>query len=126
MNFRLRTSKKAGDRLKELQDKLRLTPNILCRYAVVLSLRNSEPVVNFVNDTSGLEFNRTTLTGEYDYLFKALIAQRLGREITDEEFFPDLFNAHLERGITILESEYDYAGNQEKMIVNLLTKTPGG
>lgn len=125
MNFRLKTSKKTGDKLKELQDKIRLTPNILCRYAVVLSLRHPEPVINFVKDTAGLEFNRVTLTGAYDFVFKALIAQRLERQITDEEYFPDLFSAHLERGITMLENEYDYAGNQEKMIVNLLTKIPG-
>ncbi|MFC3800949.1 DNA sulfur modification protein DndE [Cohnella sp. GCM10012308] len=122
MNFRLKTSKKTGDKLKELQDKIRLTPNILCRYAVVLSLRNPEPAIAFVKDTSGLEFNRNTVTGIYDYVFKALIAQHMARDISDEEYFPDLFNAHLERGIFMLENEYDYAGNQEKMIVNLLTK----
>ncbi|MGG1639115.1 DNA sulfur modification protein DndE [Paenibacillus sp. NRS-1760] len=125
MNFRLRTSKKTAEKLKELQDKIRMTPNILSRYAVVLSLRNPEPVVNFVKDTSGLEFNRTTLTGSYDFIFKSLIAQHSHREISDDEFFPDLFNAHLERGISILESEYEYAGNQEKMIINLMTKMPG-
>lgn len=125
MNFRLRTSKKASEKLKSLQDKTRLTPNILSRYAVVLSLRNPEPVINYVKDTSGLEFNRNTLTGSYDFLIKSLIAQHAQREITDEEYFPDLFNAHLERGITLLESEYEYAGNQEKMIINLMTKMPG-
>ncbi|MFP4978256.1 DNA sulfur modification protein DndE [Paenibacillus sp. CN-4] len=125
MNFRLRTSKKTAEKLKNLQDKTRMTPNILSRYAVVLSLRNPEAVINFVRDTSGLEFNRTTLTGAYDFLFKSLIAQHTQREITDEEYFPDLFNAHLERGISLLENEYDYAGNQEKMIINLMTKMPG-
>lgn len=125
MNFRLRTSKKTADKLKNLQDKTRMTPNILSRYAVVLSLRNPEAVINFVRDTSGLEFNRTTLTGSYDFLFKSLIAQHTLREITDDEYFPDLFNAHLERGVSLLENEYDYAGNQEKMIINLMTKMPG-
>ncbi|MBY3618576.1 DNA sulfur modification protein DndE [Acinetobacter sp. CUI P1] len=125
MNFRLRTSKKTADKLKDLQDKIRLTPNILSRYAVVLSLRNPEPIVTFVKDTSGLEFNRTTLTGSYDFLFKSLIAQHAQRKITDEEYFPDLYNAHLERGIILLESEYDYVGNQEKMMINLMTKAHG-
>lgn len=125
MNFRLRTSKKTAEKLKNLQDKTRMTPNILSRYAVVLSLRNPEAVINFVRDTSGLEFNRTTLTGSYDFLFKSLIAQHTQKEITDDEYFPDLFNAHLERGISLLENEYDYAGNQEKMIINLMTKMPG-
>lgn len=125
MNFRLRTSKKTAEKLKNLQDKTRMTPNILARFAVVLSLRNSEGILNYVRDTSGIEFNRTTLTGSYDFLFKSLIAQHAQREITDEEFFPDLFNAHLERGISLLESEYEYAGNQEKMIINLMTKMPG-
>lgn len=125
MNYRLKTSKRTEEKLQEMETKIRLTPNLLTRYAVVLSLRNPEPVVNYVKDNLGREYNRVTLTGVYDFLFKSLIAQHEQREITDDEYFPSLYNAHLERGITMLENEYDYAGNSEKMIINLMTKMPG-
>lgn len=123
MQFRLRTSKAAADRLKSLQNSTGLTPNILSRISVSLSLRESNPL-NFsgIRDQGGLEFNRNTLTGIYDYVFKALITQYEGRELTDEEYFPDLFYAHLERGVKLLENEYQYAGNYPKLISNLVEK----
>lgn len=124
MNFRLKTSKATAERLKQLQDTTRLTPNILARYAVILSLKEQQPILNTVKDVSGLEFPRNVLTGPYDYLFKVLIAQHENRDITDEEYFPGLFNNHLERGCILLQNEYNYAGNFEKMITNLLFKVP--
>ncbi|MBR7553627.1 DNA sulfur modification protein DndE [Allobacillus sp. GCM10007491] len=120
MNFRLRTSSKTAEKLKSLQASTKLTPNILSRLAVSLSLKIAEEPQLELTDTSGLEFNRNTLTGEHDYVFKALITQRMQKEISDEEFFPDLFNAHLERGITILDNEYRHAGNPDRFINNLL------
>jgi DNA sulfur modification protein DndE len=122
MNFRLNTSKATAERLKNLQATTRLTPNILARYAVILSLKESQPNLTTVKDKSGLEIPRNVLTGPYDYLFKVLIAQHEKREITDEEYFPGLFNNHLERGCILLQNEYNYAGNYEKMIINLLAK----
>ncbi|WP_404303123.1 DNA sulfur modification protein DndE [Paenibacillus sp. DP01] len=126
MNFRLKTSKSTAEKLKLLNASTGLTPNILARYAVCLSLRDPQPITKLVKDMGGIEFNRNTLTGEYDFIFKALIAQHESKNITDEEFFPDLFNAHLERGIRILASEYNYAGNSEKLILNLIHVTKEG
>ncbi|HZG86242.1 DNA sulfur modification protein DndE [Paenibacillus sp.] len=124
MQFRLKTSRETAERLKTLQNSTGYTPNILSRIAVSLSLRESGEIHHAnVKDQGGLEFNRNTLTGTYDYIFKALITQYEGREVTDEEYFPGLFLAHLERGVKLLENEYQYAGNSEKFIINLLGKT---
>lgn len=120
MNFRLKTSKYVADKLKQLQDVTNLTPNILARIAVALSLKNPDPISTEVPDSNGLEINRHTLTGGQDTVYKALVAQHTGREITDNEFFPTLFNAHLERGIRLLSNEYQHAGNSEKLIKNLV------
>lgn len=121
MNFTLKTSKYTSDSLKQLQTTTSITPNILSRVAVALSLREAHQVTPLTCESSGgLEINRSTLTGEYDYTFKALIAQHSRREISDEEYFPDLFNAHLERGIRILTNEYRHSGNYEKFIRFLL------
>lgn len=125
MNFRLKTSKSTADKLKQLNSSTGLTPNILARYAVCLSLRDPEPITKFVKDVGGIEFNRNTLTGEYDFVFKALIAQHQNAPLTDDEFFPNLFNAHLERGTRKLELEYNYAGNSEKLILNIIHLAQG-
>ncbi|MBA4603333.1 DNA sulfur modification protein DndE [Thermoactinomyces mirandus] len=120
MNYRLHTSKTAEEYLKQLHMVLNITPNIIARIAVALSLRDPTPIELSEPDRSGMEFNRSTLTGEYDYLFKCLIAQHLGKSISDEEYFPNLFNAHLERGIRILKNEYKMAGNSEKLFRTLI------
>ena len=119
MNFRLKTSKETGILLNELQSSTNLTWNILARIAISLSLKITalpEPV----NDKSGVDIHRNALTGENDYLFKAMIRQHANKNVPESEYFPDLFNAHLERGIRLLDSEYKHAGNYEKLLLNLL------
>ncbi|ALC90604.1 DNA sulfur modification protein [Bacillus sp. FJAT-18017] len=119
MNFRLKTSKVTGEKLVGLQSTTGLTWNILSRLAISLSLREpSKP--ELVEDKSGLEIHRNALTGENDYIYKALIRQHAKRHVPEEEYFPDLFNAHIERGIVLLENEYKHAGNYEKLLMNLL------
>ncbi|MEK4249480.1 DNA sulfur modification protein DndE [Paenibacillus sp. FSL W7-1287] len=122
MQYRLKTTKATAERLKELQSKTNLTPNILARIAVSLSLREKEKVELINIPLLGLDFNRSTLTGKYDFLYKALITEFENREVTDDEFFPDLFNAHLERGTAILEREYIQASNVNKLMRNLVDK----
>ncbi|WP_243387442.1 DndE family protein [Bacillus kexueae] len=121
MQYRIKTSKQTQDILKDLQSSTNLTPNILGRLAISLSLLLDEPIEQFESDTNGLEFNRNTLTGNQDVVFKVLIAQQLGRNITDEEYFPTLIKKHLDRGAKLLLNEYRYAGNYEKFIKSLAT-----
>jgi DNA sulfur modification protein DndE len=119
MNFRLKTSKDTGDKLVSLQSSTGLTWNILSRIAVSLSLR--EPSIpEMVENKSGVDIHRNAMTGENDYIYKALIRQHAQKNISDEEYFPDLFNAHLERGITLLDNEYKHAKNYDKLLQNLL------
>ncbi|GAB1786114.1 DNA sulfur modification protein DndE [Priestia megaterium] len=119
MNFRLKTSKETGERLVSLQSTTGLTWNILSRLALALSLRDPS-MPNLVENKSGVDINRNAMTGEHDYIYKALIRQHAQRNVSDEEYFPDLFNAHLERGIVLLENEYKHARNYDKLLLNLL------
>lgn len=119
MNFRLKTSQQAGETLKSLQSSTGLTWNILSRIAVSLSLLDlTEPEA--APDTAGVEIHRNAMTGEHDYIYKALIRQHANRHISDEDYFPTVFNNHLERGIYLLENEYRHAGNYDKLLTNLL------
>lgn len=122
MNFTLKTSKYTKEILQQLQAATGITPNILIRYAVALSLKNPEKVSPIVKDPpDGLVLNRSTVTGEYDYVFHALIAQHSQTAISDTEYFPSYFNAHLERGIRLLGAEYKSTGNYEKFIRSLIS-----
>ncbi len=103
MSFsRIRISKQASFHLIALKGRTGLTPNILSRIAICISL--GEPgIPQPPEDENGQEFNRYTLTGELDLLFIALLKERLiedgldpGRELLIQ------FKAHLNRGVTML------------------------
>lgn len=127
MQYRMKTSKKTMNILLELKERTKVTPNYIARIAICLSLRDPSQIENDPN-TAGLEFNRHTLTGDYDRIFKALIAQHCNRELTDEEYFPIFINRHLERGANLLNEIYKYEGNFENFIKELanISETGGG
>lgn len=102
-----------------LQANTGLTWNILCRIALSLSLRDPS-MPDPVEDKFGIDINRYTITGENDYVYKALIRQHAQKNISDEEYLPALFNAHLERGVGLLENEYNHVKNYDKILLNLL------
>lgn len=120
INFRLKTTAYTGTILKNLHNSMGLTPNILARIALSLSLLEKELPEPVKSESGGLEFNRNTLTGEQDFIYKSLVKQHYGAELEEEEYFPDLFNAHLTRGVLFLEQEYKYSGNYEKLLAKFL------
>lgn len=131
MNYKLKTSAKCQKTLEELKAKTGINPNILCRYAISLSVLEDTPVdIYKVKDSTGQEFNRQVLTGRYDSVIKAIIIQKeyehLGRALTDEEYFPTYIKAHFERGVELLKSSYDLTGNKDKFLINLARTQNGG
>ena len=72
--------------LKYLSKRLGLRRNIVCRLAIGRSLAENESVKTVdPKDSNGYEFNRYTLTGEYDSIFKALIIQHEKKRVHDAE-----------------------------------------
>jgi DNA sulfur modification protein DndE len=104
MSFnRIRISKSATVRLSMLKGRTGLTPNILCRIGFCLSLSDPSTPNPGEYDENGQEFNRYTLTGEWDRFFIALLKERLlkdGLEI-EKNLLPQ-FKAHLNRGAIAL------------------------
>lgn len=93
----------ASNRLRHLKGRTGLTPNILCRIGFCLSLRESGLPNADVYPEDGQEFNRYTLTGEWDSLFVALLKQRCFNDGLDiENGLEDYFRAHLNRGVLTL------------------------
>jgi DNA sulfur modification protein DndE len=105
-----------------LKGRTGLTPNILCRIGFCLSL--GEPAVpNPENyDEEGQEFNRYTLTGEWDKFFIALLKERLLKDGLDinMDLLPQ-FRAHLNRGaITLFDKAKDLGDLTELLPVSVL------
>jgi DNA sulfur modification protein DndE len=74
---RIKLSKNATDKLRYLKSKTGLTPNILSRIAIMLTIREGSDLSNSgVGDMDGgQELNDTTLFGEYIYFYDILINQ---------------------------------------------------
>lgn len=96
---KIKLSKAATDRLKQLKGRTGLTPNLLCRIGFCLSLNEPAIPVAASYDHEGAEFNRYTLLGEYDALFVAMLRQRLLQDDLSPGDMAEQFRAHLNRGV---------------------------
>lgn len=118
MKNRLKTSKQTEEILNEFEFKFGLPRNIVLRFAISLSLSNDIQEIQLPRDSLGLELTRSTLTGEYDAIFKGLISIKKEKQIDDDEFFKEM-KYHSDRGIILLKNMYNFEGNFEKMISSL-------
>ena len=120
MIYKLRTSKETLDIFEYIRGSEGLQPFALSKIAIALSIRKGElSPQDFKADNNGLELNRQTIFGEYDSLFKSLIALIMKREISDDDFFPLLSKAHLDRGAKMLYNEVRYGMNFYENLLRL-------
>ncbi len=94
----------ASRKLNVLKAKTGIAPNLLCRVGFCLSL--SQPGIpdeHLYDDGQVREFNRYTLTGDWDVLFLCLLRERILRDGLDPVVdLADQFKVHLSRGIYLL------------------------
>jgi DNA sulfur modification protein DndE len=103
---RFRFSKEADNRLRLVKSRTGVTPNLICRIAVCLSLEEpGVPDASKYPEDSDREINRYTLLGEYDETFVALLRQRAKRDgLLEEVSLSSFFHAHMHRGIELLSA----------------------
>ncbi|WP_404337777.1 DNA sulfur modification protein DndE [Sphingomonas sp. MMS12-HWE2-04] len=70
---KLKISSDATSKLRALRQRTGLTPNLLCRIALMTSLEEGPVGGAQAPDEDGSEFNAYTLTGEYGAMFAALL-----------------------------------------------------
>lgn len=121
MVFKLRTSKKTEEIFSTIQNSLGLAPFILSKLALSLSINIELTLTedDYKTNNLGLELNRQQVTGEYDSLFKALIAMAEKRVLSEDEYFPGIIKAYLDRGAMLLEAEFKYGNNLYEHLANL-------
>lgn len=105
MSFnRIYVGEDIDQRLRMLRGRTGLTPNLLCRIGLCLSL--AEPGIpdpQLYSDGQAKEFNRYTLTGQWDNFFFALVRERLVQDGLDPVIdLETQFKAHLCRGVSLL------------------------
>ncbi len=88
--------------LKTLKARTGFTHQYLCRLAFVLSLAEAQAPDPNQYDHDGTEFNRYTLTGEWDALFVAYLREWVvGVDATGHDE-AEWFCAHINRGLSLL------------------------
>lgn len=128
MSFnKIRVSSKATMLFSHLKGRTGgLTPNILSRMALCLSIADSSRPNPKLDDEKGQEFSRYTLLGEYDAFFIALLRERLIQDGLDPEkdLMPQ-FKAHLNRGVAMLFSRVKDLNDIYDLIPHSLTGEKG-
>src|SRR5689334_8629760 len=101
---RIDVSKHDDQALRALNAPTSQTPNLQCRPGFCLPLEDPEiPNPDLDADAQGREFNRYTLTGQWDLLFFSLLQERLLRDgVEPEAELESQFKAHLSRGVLLL------------------------
>ena len=108
MADKLKISSESSGFLNILSSRLVLKRNVVCRIAISISLSKREPVPEIItNNTEGYEFNKTTILGPDEVLFKTAVAFVQGKPC-DKDYFNILVRNHLERGLEMM-----YAGFME-------------
>ena len=95
---RVRISEHATGRLRYLKSRTGLTPNILSRFAFLLSARNMRHIRHDCADLHGQEFNAPTLFGEHQELYELILVHYV--ETARDERDPGVIIAsHIENGL---------------------------
>ncbi len=102
---KLKISADAESRLRSLRQRTGLTPNLLCRMAIMLSLEDGPVGSGTETNEGGSEFNAYTLTGDHDRLIFAMLRlveeEHAGARVADDELLARL-RAHIHRGVGTL------------------------
>ena len=112
--------------LARLKSKTGLTPNILARFALCLSLKDPSIPNPDEFDENGSEFYPATLFGEHEQMYLALILDRLNHDKLDpeatinkkseENFLQRMTRAHINRGVIALKPRINDVSNFYELV----------
>lgn len=95
----------ASDKLRSMQGRTGITPNLLVRMGFCLSLRDHTPVTLDEPIDNARTIERRVLTGIYDELLLTLLRQRSECARLNEDKLVRHFKAHMYRGVDLLAKQ---------------------
>lgn len=95
---RLKISEAATSRCRYIKSRTGVTPNITCRIALMLSLRDKRPTFKEGVDAQGQEFNAPTLFGEHQRVYELLL-EKYKAETADERDLAEIISCHIDNGL---------------------------
>ena len=115
---RIHTSQRSRGILSTLKSRTGITPNILSRFGICLSLKDPSMPNPDEFDELGTEFLPNVLFGDYEKLFYALMINRLHKDgqPVSEKYLNRMMRAHLNRGVYSLISRIHHLSDIHEMI----------
>lgn len=129
MIMRLKTTSDVETKLSELDKKLKLSSKAaIMRIAIACSIKmegdprgKGDSFQHYdIKNQNGLDYQRLTIYGQMEELYHLLMINKVGREVSDDEFFPELTFYHIARGVNFLYSEYLYTDDRDKFFRKLV------
>jgi DNA sulfur modification protein DndE len=104
---RIYIGEQATSKLRGLQQRTQVTPNFLCRVGLAVSLDDENPVdIALYADGNAREFQMSTLLGQYQELFVALLRERMAADgLLDTADANEYLRAHISRGVIQLSNQ---------------------
>ena len=120
MNERLTTNSESEGKIIEVQRFLGFQSKAsIIRICVGISLKDEtnplEVYKHEVLSNDGMNYNRSTLIGEDYEILRLMFSEHLGYEISNNLFFPEMYKAHLIRGINKLYAFYELNKDIDKI-----------
>lgn len=104
---RLYVGEQASSKLRGLQQRAQITPNLLCRIGLCLSLEDESPInAAMYADGNAREFQMSTLLGPQQELYLALLRERLLDDgLLESADLNEYLRAHISRGVIQLSNQ---------------------
>jgi DNA sulfur modification protein DndE len=108
---RIRLSAKSQNQLGRLKARTELTPNLLARFALCLSLKEKSFPIPSQYDKDGNDIEPTVLFGEYESLYLGLMKNRLKKDGLSESELNEMTRCHINRGVMALSPRIQNIGD---------------
>ncbi len=105
--YGIKISTRSTKLLGNMRSSTGLTPNILARFGLCLSLRQRGIPNPDEYNKDGSDFTAEVLFGKHKPIYLALLINRLRKDGLDAEYLDDQMRAHLNRGILSLRQRVD-------------------
>ncbi len=128
MILRLKTNINTETKLNQLQSMLQLSSKAaVMRICIAYSLKNGDDprlvdgkIKHYdIKAQNGADYNRYTIFGQDEMIYRVLMQESLKRAISEDEFFPELTNAHIERGVIALFGDVKLAKTKERYLKDI-------
>ena len=108
---RIKLSNKSQNILGRMKARTGITPNLLARFALCLSLKEKSAPIPSQYDKDGNDIEPTILFGEYESLYLGLMRNRLNKDGLDESELNDMTRCHINRGVIALSPRIQNLGD---------------